>query len=124
MLRLHLQWFLSEVHFLLDKIYYLAYNISTQTILFGGIGYDHSKLHHVPQQHEALFRRHYKREHVIVNRQGEENVMMISMDEWNEIQKQLSNLAYLRKLEESEKQLAAGRTVTKTIEQLEDMENE
>ena len=50
--------------------------------------------------------------------------MMISMDEWNEIQKQLSNLAYLRKLEESEKQVAAGRTVTKTIEQLEDMENE
>lgn len=65
-----------------------------------------------------------ERKHVIVNRQGEENVMMLSMDEWNEIQKQLSNLAYLRKLEESEKQVAAGRTVTKTIEQLEDMENE
>lgn len=65
-----------------------------------------------------------ERKHVIVNRQGEENVMMISMDEWNEIQKQLSNLAYLRKLEESEKQVAEGKVIVKTIEQLEDLENE
>ena len=63
-------------------------------------------------------------EHVVVNRQGEENVMMLSMDEWNEIQKQLKNLAYLRKLEESEKQVAEGKVIVKTIDQLESMENE
>mgnify|MGYP006954680176 FL=1 len=41
-----------------------------------------------------------------------------------EIQKQLKNLAYLRKLEESEKQIAEGKVIVKTIEQLESMENE
>ena len=64
---------------------------------------------------------------VIVSRNGngKENMVWIDLIEYNELQKAKENLAYLMKLEESYKQLDEGKTVTKTIEELEAMtENE
>lgn len=64
---------------------------------------------------------------VIVSRNGngKENMVWIDLFEYNELQKAKENLAYLMKLEESYKQLDEGKTVTKTIEELEAMaENE
>lgn len=63
-------------------------------------------------------------ETVIVTRKGEKNVVIISLDEWNALQKAARNAEYLGKLDRAVADIKAGRVVTKTIDELEAMENE
>ena len=63
-------------------------------------------------------------ETVIVTRKDEKNVVIISLDEWNILQKSLKNAEYLGKLNRSIADIKAGRIVTKTMQELEEMENE
>jgi len=63
-------------------------------------------------------------ETVIVTRKDEKNVVIISLDEWNETQKALRNAEYLAKIERGIKDIKAGRGISKSIEELEAMENE
>lgn len=63
-------------------------------------------------------------ETVIVTRKDEKNVVIISLDEWNSLQRALRNAEYLGKLNRSIADVKDGRIVTKTIEELEAMENE
>ncbi len=63
-------------------------------------------------------------ETVIVTRKDEKNVVIISLDEWNSLQRALRNAEYLGKLNRSISDVKDGRVVTKTIEELEAMENE
>lgn len=63
-------------------------------------------------------------ETVIVTRKDEKNVVIISLEQYNEMVKLIHNTEYLAKIDKSIKQLEKGRTVTKTIEELEEMENE
>lgn len=64
------------------------------------------------------------KETVIVTRKGEKNVVIISLDEWNSLQKAAKNSEYLGKLERSIADINAGRIVSKTMEELEAFENE
>ena len=63
-------------------------------------------------------------ETVIVTRKDEKNVVIISLDEWNALQKALCNAEYLGRLNRSIADVKAGRVVVKTMEELEAMENE
>jgi antitoxin YefM len=63
-------------------------------------------------------------ETVIVTRKDEKNVVIISLDEWNELQKAVRNADYLCQLNRSIADIKAGRVVVKTMEDLEAMENE
>ena len=63
-------------------------------------------------------------ETVIVTRKDEKNVVIISLDEWNALQKAARNAEYLNKLDRSLADIRAGRVIVKTMEELEAMENE
>ena len=63
-------------------------------------------------------------ETVIVTRKDEKNVVIISLDEWNMLQKALLNAQYLGRLNRSVADVKAGRVVVKTMEELEAMEDE
>ncbi len=63
-------------------------------------------------------------ETVIVTRKNEKNVVIISLEEWNALQKAVRNAEYLGKLERSLAELKAGRGVVKTLAELEAMESE
>lgn len=63
-------------------------------------------------------------ETVIVTRKNEKNIVIISLNEWNELQKSLHNSQYLNKLERSIIEIEEGKTVTKSMEELEKMSNE
>ena len=63
-------------------------------------------------------------ETVIVTRKDEKNVVIISLDEWNALQRALRNAEYLGRLNRSVADVKAGRVVVKTMEELEAMENE
>lgn len=63
-------------------------------------------------------------ETVIVTRKDEKNVVIISLDEWNSIQKMLRNTEYLAKLDRSFSDLNAGHLIVKTMDELEGMEDE
>lgn len=63
-------------------------------------------------------------ETVIVTRKDEKNVVIISLEEWNALQKAARNVEYLSKIERSVNDIKEGKVVTKTIEELEEMENE
>ncbi len=63
-------------------------------------------------------------ETVIVTRKDEKNVVIISLEEWNALQKALKNAEYLGKLNRSITDVKEGRFVTKTMQELEEMENE
>ncbi len=62
-------------------------------------------------------------ETVIVTRKDEKNVVIISLEEWNSLQKALKNAEYLGKLDRSIADAKAGRVITKTMAELEAMEN-
>lgn len=64
------------------------------------------------------------KETVIVTRKDEKNVVIISLEEWNSLQKTARNAEYLSKLDRSLADIKAGRVVSKSIEELEAMENE
>lgn len=63
-------------------------------------------------------------ETVIVTRKGEKNVVIISLDEWNALQKAARNAEYLNKLDRSIADIQAGRGVVKTMDELEAMADE
>ena len=50
-----------------------------------------------------------------------ENLVILSEKEYNELEKTRRNNEYLAKIDRSIEQLSQGRTVVKTIEELEDM---
>ena len=64
-------------------------------------------------------------ERVLVSRPRNENLVVITEKEYNELEKEVArlrhNVEYLSKLERSRQQLAEGKTVTVTMEQLEEM---
>jgi len=64
------------------------------------------------------------KETVIVTRKGEKNVVIVSLDEWNAMQKALRNAEYLSRLERSIGEVKAGHVVTKTMQELEAMADE
>ena len=63
-------------------------------------------------------------ETVIVTRKDEKNVVIISLDEWNALQKAARNAEYLDMIDRSMEQAKRGKVVVKTMEELEAMENE
>lgn len=63
-------------------------------------------------------------ETVIVTRKDEKNVVLISLEQYNELIKLARNVEYLNKIDKSMKQVEDGKVVTKTIEELEAMEDE
>lgn len=63
-------------------------------------------------------------ETVIVTRKGEKNVVLMSLEQYNYVMKALRNAEYLEKIDKSMRQIKEGKTVTKTIEELEAMMNE
>lgn len=63
-------------------------------------------------------------ETVIVTRKAEKNVVIISAERYNELEKAERNAAYLRKLERGLAQVHAGQGIVKTMEELEAMEED
>ena len=63
-------------------------------------------------------------EAVIVTRKGEKNVVLISLEQYNEYLRMEKNAKYLKKIDKSMKQIEEGKVVAKTMEELEAMENE
>ncbi|HBN84346.1 MAG TPA: prevent-host-death protein [Clostridiales bacterium] len=63
-------------------------------------------------------------ETVIVTRKDEKNVVLISLDEWNDLQRAVRNADYLAKIDRSATAIKEGRIVTKTMEELEAMADE
>lgn len=63
-------------------------------------------------------------ETVIVTRKDEKNVVIISLEEWNALQKAARNAEYLDKIDRSLEQAKQGKVIVKTLEELEAMENE
>lgn len=63
-------------------------------------------------------------ETVIVTRKDEKNVVIISLDEWNVLQRALRNADYLSRLNRSIADINSDRVVLKSMEDLEAMENE
>ena len=64
-----------------------------------------------------------KGETVVISRPRNENIYMISEDEYNALQKAKRNAEYLAMLNKSDEELKAGKVVVKTMEELEAMEN-
>lgn len=63
-------------------------------------------------------------ETLIVSRPRNENVVMISEAEYNNLKKAQNNAAYLKKLDHSFEQLARGEVVHKSLEELRVMADE
>lgn len=63
-------------------------------------------------------------EMLVVSRPRNENVVIISEKEYNEMAKAKRNAEYLAKLDESWKQLEQGKTISFSMEELEAMESE
>ena len=61
---------------------------------------------------------------LIITRKANRNVVMMSLEQYTEIEKQLRNAKYLAMLEESTKQLHKGKVVVKTMDELEEMADE
>lgn len=60
-------------------------------------------------------------EKILVSRPHNENLVILSEKEYNELEKTRRNNEYLAKIDRSIEQLSQGRTVVKTLEELEDM---
>lgn len=60
-------------------------------------------------------------ETLIVTRKEERNVVMISLEKYNQMEKALRNARYLAKLLRADEQIKSGDVVIKTIEELEKM---
>ena len=63
-------------------------------------------------------------ETVIVTRKDEKNVVIISLEEWNELQRIVRNAEYLGKIDRAVAELNADKGITKTMEELEAMADE
>lgn len=66
----------------------------------------------------------FNREPVIVSRKGNKNVVIVSEQEYNDLQEVKRNAKYLKKLDRSLKQLEHGEVVVKSMKELELMANE
>ena len=60
-------------------------------------------------------------EKVLISRPHNENLVVLSEKEYNELEKAHRNNEYLAKLDKSIQQLADGKVINKTIEELEAM---
>jgi len=60
-------------------------------------------------------------ETIIVTRKDEKNVVIISLEKWNAMQKAAHNAEYLDGIDRSIEQIKEGKIVRKTIEELEEM---
>ena len=60
-------------------------------------------------------------ETVIVTRKGENNVVLLSLEKYNALLKAARNAEYLDMIDRSMEQIAQGKTVVKTIDELEAM---
>ena len=65
-----------------------------------------------------------EKETVIVTRKDEKNVVLISLNEWNALQKAVRNAEYLNKLNRAAEQVERGEVITKTFAELEAMESD
>lgn len=63
-------------------------------------------------------------ETVIVTRKAEKNVVIISAERYNELEKAERNAVYLKKMERGLVQVRAGQGIVKTMEELEAMEKD
>ncbi len=63
-------------------------------------------------------------ETVIVTRKDEKNVVILSMDNYNELVRYAENAKYLAMLDKSFKQLEEGNIVLKDIDELDGVSNE
>ncbi len=63
-------------------------------------------------------------ETLIVSRPKNENVVIVSEKEYNDMQKAKRNVEYLAMLDRSREQLDQGKTISLTMEELKDMESE
>lgn len=63
-------------------------------------------------------------ETVIVTRKDDRNVVIISLEEWNLLQRTIRNAEYIGKLERSLNEVSSGHGIVKSIEELEAMEDE
>ena len=63
-------------------------------------------------------------ETVIVTRKGEKNVVIMSLEQYNNLMKAVHNAEYLDKIDKSIEQIKRGKIITKSIEELEAMEGE
>lgn len=61
------------------------------------------------------------RDTLIVTRKSDRNVVMMSLERYNEIEKLINNAQYLAMLEESNRHLREGRVVVKSMDELEAM---
>ena len=60
-------------------------------------------------------------ETLIVTRKNDQNVVMMSLEKYSEMEKLLNNIQYLNMLTESDKQLREGKIVKMTMEDLDKM---
>lgn len=65
-----------------------------------------------------------EQETVIVTRKDGKNVVFLSEERYNELEKAERNAAYLEKLERGLEQIRAGHGIVKTMEELEAMEED
>lgn len=63
-------------------------------------------------------------ETVIVTRKQEKNVVILSLEKYNAIMKAARNAEYLDGIDQAIEQVKQGRTIVKTMKELEGMENE
>ncbi|PKM86567.1 MAG: prevent-host-death protein [Firmicutes bacterium HGW-Firmicutes-12] len=63
-------------------------------------------------------------ETIIVTRKDEKNVVIMSLDKYNDITKAARNAEYLDMIDRSMEQIKQGKVVLKTMEELEEMANE
>lgn len=63
-------------------------------------------------------------ETLIVSRPKNENVVIVSEKEYNEMQKAKRNAEYLAGLDKSREQMEQGNTISFTMEELKDMESD
>ena len=61
------------------------------------------------------------RDTLIVTRKADRNVVMMSLERYNELEKLEKNAQYLAMLAESDRQLREGKVVVKSMEELEAM---
>ena len=63
-------------------------------------------------------------ETIIVTRKGEKNIVIMSLEEYNEVMRAVKNAEYLEKIDKSFEQIEKGKTVKKSIAELEEMADE
>lgn len=63
-------------------------------------------------------------ETVIVTRKDEKNVVIMSLDKYNDIMRAARNAEYLDMIDRSMEQIKQGKVVVKTMEELEEMADE